>query len=133
MYLVFYMEPYDECPICYDILNIDNNINYEDKKDETKIKKKKSRILFNLKYKSKYRTISKPLEIIKLKCQHTFHLDCIYKTNKNSCPLCRQKIIDEDFCKNDHTTNFFYSSTYKKNGTCTICKKKSFRSLLKVI
>lgn len=71
---------------------------------------------------------------IKLKCNHEFHLNCILINNKNSCPLCRQIIIDHDYCLNNHNNNlYFYTPTIKKNGTCLICNKKSLKYYLKNI
>jgi len=69
-------------------------------------------------------------DITKLKCNHTFHFDCISKIKNVSCPLCRDLIYNEPIC-NGHATIYFHSSTIKKNGTCTQCNKKSFKSILK--
>ncbi len=36
-------------------------------------------------------------EIVKLKCNHVFHLKCLtsWKNINNSCPLCREEITDQ--------------------------------------
>ncbi len=48
-------------------------------------------------------------EIIKLNCNegHIFHFPCIegWALNKNSCPLCRQKLVDEQDIKNANLNN----------------------------
>lgn len=48
--------------------------------------------------------------IVKLKCNHIFHKDCIYKwiENNPSCPLCRKNLIECD------GSGFIY---YDYNGT----------------
>lgn len=66
---------------------------------------------------------------VQLDCGHTFHLDCICKWNKNSCPNCRAKIQIGNLCTGNHQTTF-YVSYYKKNGICRICDKKSFKSYM---
>jgi len=44
--------------------------------------------------------------IVKLKCNHEFHYDCISKIKNNLCPLCRDKITDESLCLGNHRTLF---------------------------
>lgn len=73
----------------------------------------------------------KPMpKIVKLRCNHMFHFKCIARmiTNKNECPLCRYKIIDEniDICYGEHDIKTFFNNNFNnKNGYCTICTKKS--------
>lgn len=56
---------------------------------------------------------------------------------KNSCPLCREIIINEyEFneccnCKTNIIT-FFNCSQYTKKGYCRFCKKKSLDSIKKI-
>ena len=69
-------------------------------------------------------------ECVELKCKHSFHLNCLSKVVNNKCPLCRKSIIDTEICKNNHMNiRYFITSTYKKNGECTICGKKSYKYL----
>tara|TARA_Y100000590_G_C15580020_1_gene961936 strand:+ start:707 stop:1000 length:294 start_codon:yes stop_codon:yes gene_type:complete len=76
--------------------------------------------------------LRKKQKIVKLSCNHYFHLDCINEINSNACPLCRCKIIiDADICNQQHYSHFTVSN-FLKNGTCRIClKKKSFKDCLK--
>ena len=75
--------------------------------------------------------LKKKQKIVKLSCNHYFHLECISKVNSNACPLCRCEIIsDADICKQQHYSHFTVSN-FKKNGTCRICfKKKTFKDCL---
>ena len=68
-------------------------------------------------------------KIIKLKCNHKFHYNCISQIKNNLCPLCRDKITEETLCNENHS-NFFYSGFYYKNGTCRICSKKNIKYYL---
>jgi len=70
-----------------------------------------------------------PQKIVKLSCNHYFHLECIKKVKSNSCPLCRSKIIQEEVCQEQHFS-YFTVSNFKKNGTCRVCLKKSFKHCL---
>jgi hypothetical protein len=67
--------------------------------------------------------------MIKLKCNHEFHYDCISKIKNNLCPLCRDKITDEELCYGNHST-LFYVGFYYKNGKCRICSKKNIKYYL---
>lgn len=66
-------------------------------------------------------------KIITLKCNHTFHYECISKIKNNLCPLCREKITDNKICTGDHKS-LFYIPYYYKNGKCRICSRKSLKS-----
>lgn len=69
---------------------------------------------------------------VRLACNHEFHYDCIIKVSNNTCPLCRQEIINEPICKGNHIT-FFNSSFINKKGKCSICKKMSLKFLMKAM
>jgi hypothetical protein len=45
--------------------------------------------------------------IVPLGCGHWIHRDCIKKSNKHQCPLCRQKLYTEDII-------YFMGKNYKK-------------------
>jgi hypothetical protein len=65
-------------------------------------------------------------DIVKLNCNHIFHLDCISKVENNSCPLCRGDILNG--CPGNHNVKTFFNTSQvkKKNGLryCTICSKQ---------
>ena len=70
--------------------------------------------------------------IIKLNCGHKFHYKCIEQVKNNKCPYCREKIIKEDICSDNHNFNtYFYVSNRKKDGTCLYCNLKTYKVLLK--
>ncbi len=69
--------------------------------------------------------------IIELNCKHQYHIECIKQVKNNKCPLCRGHIINKDYCTNSHRSMFFNTGFIKKNGKCTLCKKKTFSALLK--
>ena len=68
------------------------------------------------------------------RCNHLFCTTCILNSvkYKNTCPLCRQEIINEPICKGNHIT-FFNSSFINKKGKCSICKKMSLKFLMKAM
>ncbi len=70
-------------------------------------------------------------KIIVLDCKHEYHVECITQVKTNKCPLCRSHIINKDYCSNSHKQIFFNTGFIKKNGKCTLCKKKTFSALLK--
>ena len=60
-------------------------------------------------------------KIIKLKCNHTFHIKCLSKIHNHLCPLCRQKINlnnNINICYGDHKYGY---CPIIKNGPCRIC------------
>ena len=67
---------------------------------------------------------------IKLNCGHEFHFDCIIKVENNSCPLCRDVIINEPICNGGHFT-YFNTSFVNKKGKCILCDKKTYKFYLK--
>ncbi|VVU95602.1 hypothetical protein CPAV1605_1354 [seawater metagenome] len=76
-------------------------------------------------------SLNKKHTIVKLNCDHIYHLECITKVENNLCPLCRKTIVKEDVCKGHHIVKIFYTGNYKKNGECIFCLKKSFKFYLK--
>lgn len=70
-------------------------------------------------------------EIVKLDCNHQFHLNCIKNIDNNKCPLCRKFITTEDICNGCVRHNYFYAGSIKKNGNCFHCNKISFSGFLK--
>ena len=68
------------------------------------------------------------LEIVKLDCNHFFHKCCIYRINSNSCPICRNSIIDINKLLNVNTLAVCCPSRctrgyepFLKNGSCRNC------------
>ena len=80
----------------------------------------------NLKFNKKKKKLNK---IVKLKCNHLFHYNCISEIKNYNCPLCRDKIINQKICPNNHIT-YFNIGYIKKNGFCSICFCKTFKSIL---
>ena len=71
-------------------------------------------------------------KIVKLKCGHIFHFDCISQCVNCKCPLCRSDISKDKICYGCVTYRTpFYFGSYKKNGQCIHCGHKSFKSYLK--
>jgi len=68
--------------------------------------------------------------IIVLDCKHQYHIECIKQVKNNNCPLCRAPIIVKEYCTNNHRPIFFNTGFIRKNGKCTLCKKKTFSALL---
>ena len=69
-------------------------------------------------------------KILKLECNHIFHLECLKKVKNNKCPLCRANIVNDEYCLNNHQPVYFQTTYKKKNGMCSLCKKKSYSSYL---
>ena len=69
-------------------------------------------------------------KILKLECSHIFHLECLKKVKNNKCPLCRANIVNDEYCLNNHQPVYFQTTYKKKNGMCSLCKKKSYSSYL---
>ena len=80
-------------------------------------------------------------------CKHEFHLNCLKKWKKNSCPLCRQKIYDslyqleleerecEAYVRNlgysDNILTILYNKYDYKFLAPLLHDKKKFRKVLK--
>ena len=69
-------------------------------------------------------------KVVKLKCNHKFHYNCIINVKSNSCPICRENIMDIETCDSKHFTHFS-NSHLTKNGKCTFCLKGTFSYYIK--
>jgi hypothetical protein len=80
-------------------------------------------------------TNDKDNKVLKLDCSHHFHYNCLINVKKNSCLLCREKILSNAECKqyNEERNKycsclgvvnpFFRVSQFKKNGKCRLCSR----------
>ena len=73
--------------------------------------------------------INNKSKIIKLNCNHTFHVDCVKKIRSNQCPLCRSEIEFKNkfICSEKKAFHYgFGYSPYINNGPCRFCLGKPF-------
>jgi len=66
---------------------------------------------------------------VQLDCNHNFCYQCMANWNKNSCPLCRTRIIDINYIKENSC--YCNETTYNINGYCNLCNKKLEHKLIK--
>ena len=102
------------------------NLKISDIINQSSTRKKWSLLKTKNKYKNKNKYENKKPNIITLNCNHQFHRECIIKVENNLCPLCRQTIVDGDFCSENHIT-MFGAVGISRNGRCQYCYKKVFR------
>lgn len=74
-------------------------------------------------------------EKLTLKCNHSFHTNCLIKLENHLCPLCRKPFSFEDFgyklkkiCYGNHQYGY---SPYIKDGPCRICMGYKITQLIK--